>query len=80
VKEDFNPDSSICADDFLSLEALEDYVLHPPYVGNRPSSVYDLNHLVDFFRLLEGARPNAVNSMGNESPALQDLTGLRWRG
>ena len=63
VKEDFNPDSFICADDFSSLEALADYVLHvddtpelyaryvqaPPFVDNRPSSVYDLSRLVDFF-------------------------------
>jgi len=64
VKEDFNPESFICADDFPSLEALADYVLHvddtpdlyaryvqaPPFVGNRPSPVYDLGRLVDFFR------------------------------
>ena len=64
VKEDFNPDSFICADDFRSLEELADYVLHvddtpdlyaryvqaPPFVGNRPSPVYDLSRLVDFFR------------------------------
>jgi hypothetical protein len=63
VKEDFNPNSFICADDFSSLEELADYVVHvdetpefyaryvqaPPFVDNRPSSVYDLNRLVDFF-------------------------------
>ena len=26
------------------------YVQAPPFVDNRPSSVYDLNRLVDFFR------------------------------
>ena len=69
MKEDLNLDSLICADDFSSLEALTDYVLHaddtpelysrhllaPPFVENRPSSVYDLNHLVDFFRSPNGA-------------------------
>lgn len=63
VKEDFNPNSFICADDFSSLEELADYVLHvddtpelyaryvqaPPFVDNRPSSVYDLSRLVHFF-------------------------------
>lgn len=63
VKEDFNPDSFICADDFPSLEALADYVLHvddtpdlyaryvqaPPFRDNRPSLIYDLSRLVDFF-------------------------------
>jgi hypothetical protein len=64
VKEDFNPNSFICADDFSSLEELADYVVHvdetpelyaryvqaSPLVGNRPSPVYDLNRLIDFFR------------------------------
>jgi hypothetical protein len=63
VKEDFNPDSFICADDFPSLEALADYVLHvddtpdryaryvqaPPFRENRPSPIYDLGRLVEFF-------------------------------
>jgi hypothetical protein len=26
------------------------YLQAPPFVGNRPSQVYALNHLVDFFR------------------------------
>jgi len=64
VKEDFNPDSFICADDFQSMEALAEYVLHvddtpelyaryvqaSPFRENRPPAVYDLNRLVDFFR------------------------------
>jgi len=64
VKEDFNPESFICADDFTSLDELAEYVLHvdtnpdlyaryvqaPPFRDNRPSPVYDLNHLVDFFQ------------------------------
>ena len=63
VKEVFNPDSFICADDFASLEELADYVIHvddtpdlyarfvqaPPFRENRPSPIYDLNRLVDFF-------------------------------
>lgn len=64
VKEDFNPDSFICANDFGSLKELADYVLQvddspelyaryiqaPPLRDNRPSPVYDLTRLVDFFR------------------------------
>lgn len=64
VKEDFNPDSFICAEDFHSLDELADYVLHvdatpdlyaryvqaTPFRDNQPSSVYDLNRLVDFFK------------------------------
>jgi hypothetical protein len=64
VKEDFNPDSFICAEDFGSLRELAEYVLHvdetpalyaryiqaPPFRDNRPSPVYDLGRLVEFFR------------------------------
>jgi hypothetical protein len=64
VKEDFNPDSFICAEDFGSLRELAEYVLHvdetpalyarytqaPPFRDNRPRPVYDLGRLVEFFR------------------------------
>jgi hypothetical protein len=64
VKEDFNPCSFICADDFRCLEELAEYVLHvdetpslyaryiqaPPFRDNRPSAIYDLGRLVEFFR------------------------------
>jgi hypothetical protein len=64
VKEDFNPESFICAEDFSSLEELADYVLlvdenpdlyaryvqAPPFRENRPSPIYDLGRLVDFFK------------------------------
>jgi hypothetical protein len=70
VKEDFNPDSFICADDFSSLEELADYVLHvddtpklyaryvqaTPLIGNRLSPVYDLSYLVTFFRNIFSSR------------------------
>lgn len=66
VKEDFNPESFICADDFRSLDELAEYVLHvdttpelyakyvqaPPFRDNRPSPIYDLSRLVDFFRAI----------------------------
>jgi hypothetical protein len=69
VGEFFNPESFISAHDFRSLDELADYVLHvdetpelyaryvqaPPFVGNRPSPVYDLNRLVDFFRRIFAA-------------------------
>jgi hypothetical protein len=70
VKEDFNPDSFICAHNFSSLEELADYVIHvddtpelyaryvqaPPLVGNHLSPVYDLSHLVSFFRNIFSSR------------------------
>jgi hypothetical protein len=66
VKEDFNPDSFICASDFSSLDDLAEYVLQvdadpdlyahyvkaPPFRDNCPSPVYDLNRLVDFFKAI----------------------------
>jgi hypothetical protein len=64
VKEDFNPESFICADDFGTLGELADYILQvdetpdlyarylqaSPFRENRPSPVYDLGRLVEFFR------------------------------
>ena len=64
MKEDFNPESFICAPDFPSLQELAEYVLHvdetpelyarylqaTPFYNNRPNTAYDLNLLVDFFR------------------------------
>jgi len=66
VKEDFNPGSFICAEDFGSLKELAEYVIHvddspelyarfiqaPPFRDNQPSPVYDLGRLVDFFRMI----------------------------
>ena len=63
VKEDFNPDSFICAEDFSSFDNLAEYVLKvdadpdlyaryvkaSPFRDNRPSPIYDLSRLVDFF-------------------------------
>lgn len=74
VKEDFNPDSFICAEDFGSLKELAEYVLHvdetpslyaryiqaPPFRGNCPSPVYDLRRLVDFFRVIFSASMRPV--------------------
>lgn len=64
VKDDFNPASFICADDFSSLQELAEYVLHvddtpelyarylqaSPLYDNRPSIIYDLGRLVNFFQ------------------------------
>jgi len=63
VKDYFNPDSFICADDFRSDRELAEYVLHvddtpelyaryirsTPFHGNRPNRAYDYGELLRFF-------------------------------